>query len=245
MQKDPEPKIYLKDFGDFAITYEIKFWMLNHQEYNNVCDAIRTNVWYEFKRQGIKIPFPIRTLEINRRPPARALEEQSQARTILESEPLFDCLEPAQIDHLIDGSRTLRFGRGEKVIEQGSDGSSMFVLLHGAANVSVSQNGAMIRVAELRMGDSFGEMSLLTGEKRTATVRAEDDCEVLEISQPAMAAVLREAPDCVTLLSDLLASRKMETEGLLKDARKSEAEETKEREYRATFLRRVRAVFEL
>ena len=245
VQKEPEPRVYLKDFGDFAISYEIKFWMLNHQDYNAICDAIRTNIWYEFKRQKITIPFPIRTLEINRRPAAKPQEEQSRARTILESEPLFDCLTPEQIDHLIGGSRTLHFGRGERMIDQGADGSSMFVLLHGAAHVSVSQNGTMIRVGSLRMGDSFGEMSLLTGERRTATVRAEDDCEVLEISKPAMAAVLREAPECVTKLSDLLAARKMETEGLLKDARKGDAEETKEREYRATFLRRVRAVFEL
>jgi small-conductance mechanosensitive channel/CRP-like cAMP-binding protein len=245
VQKEPEPRIYLKDFGDFSISYEIKFYMLNHQDYNSICDAIRTNVWYEFKRQKITIPFPIRTLEISRRPPLKSQEEQSRARTILESEPLFDCLTPEQIDRLIGGSRTLRFGRGEKMIDQGAEGSSMFVLLHGAAHVSVSQNGAMIRVASLRMGDSFGEMSLLTGERRTATVRAEDDCEVLEISKPAMAAVLREAPECVSKLSDLLAARKMETDGVLQDARRSDAEKTKEREYRATFLRRVRAVFEL
>ena len=60
-----------------------------------------------------------------------------------------------------------------------------------------------------------------------------------------MAAVLRDAPEVVTQLSELLATRKMETEGLLKDAQQSMAEETKEREYRATFLRRVRSVFEL
>ena len=94
----------------------------------------------------------------------------------------------------------------------------MFVLLHGAAAVSVSQNGSMIRVGSLHMGDCFGEMSLLTGEKRTATVAAEQDCEVIEIAKPAMAAVLRDAPDVVTQLSELLATRKMETEGLLKDA---------------------------
>jgi CRP-like cAMP-binding protein len=121
----------------------------------------------------------------------------------------------------------------------------MFVLLHGAAHVSVSQNGAMIRVGLLRMGDCFGEMSLLTGERRTATVRAEDDCEVLEIAQPAMAAVLRESPECVTQLSDLLAARKMETEGLIKDANRMDANDAKAREYRAGFLRRLRAVFEL
>ncbi len=60
-----------------------------------------------------------------------------------------------------------------------------------------------------------------------------------------MAAVLREAPECVTQLSDLLAARKMETDGLLKDLAQGAAEDMKAREYRATFLRRLRSVFEL
>ena len=245
VQKDPEPKVYLVDFGDFAISYEIKFWMLNHSNYNNICDAIRTNIWYKFKRQGIVIPFPIRTLEMSRKRVIQPHEQFSQARAILEGEALFNCLTGEQIDHLIRGSRTVRFGRGEKIIEQGMEGHSMFVLLHGAANVSVSQNGSMIKVGSLRMGDCFGEMSLLTGERRTATVRAEDDCEVIEIAKPAMAAVLRDAPECVTQLSELLATRRMENEGLLKDTQEGTSEERKAREYRATFLRRLRSVFEL
>jgi small-conductance mechanosensitive channel/CRP-like cAMP-binding protein len=243
--QEPPVRVFLVDFADYAVTYEIKFYMGDHSRINETNDSVRTNVWYELKRQNITIPFPIRTLEINRKAPAKPHEQHGPARTILEAEPLFASLTEAQLDGLIRASRTLHFGRGEKVIEQGTEGSSMFVLLHGAAHVSVSQNGAMIRVGVLRMGDSFGEMSLLTGEPRTATIRAEDDCEVLEINKPAMAALLREAPECVAQLSELLASRKMETEGLLKDAHQSMAEETKKREYHATFLRRVRAVFEL
>lgn len=244
VQKEPAPRVFLKDFGDFAIYYEIKFFMLNHQDYNNVCDAIRTNVWYKFKRQKITIPFPIRTLEMTRKRPIQPEEEHNQTKAILENEPLFTCLTGEQIDQVIEGSRTVRFGRGEKIIEQGAEGASMFVLLHGAAAVSVSQNGNMIRVGSLRMGDCFGEMSLLTGEQRSATVRAEDDCEVIEIAKPAMAAVLRDAPECVTQLSELLAARKMETEGLLKELGQS-VEQSRAREYRATFLRRLRSVFEL
>ena len=77
VEKEPEPKIFLKDFGDFAIYYEIKFYMLSHENYNNVCDAIRTNIWYKFKRQRITIPFPIRTLEINRK---RAIKPHEEAQ---------------------------------------------------------------------------------------------------------------------------------------------------------------------
>ena len=245
VQKNPAPKVFLKDFGDFAISYEIKFWMLNHEDYNNVCDAIRTNVWYEFKRQGITIPFPIRTLEINRKPSARPQEEQSKARTILQSEPLFECLSEEQLNGLIRNARAVHFGRGERLIEEGAEGESMFVLVDGTAQVSVSQNGSAIRVGVLRTGDCFGEMSLLTGERRTATVRAEHDCEALEISKPVMAALLRDAPGCVTQLSELLAKRKMETEGIMKDAAQTGAMDMKAREYSANFLRRLRAFFEL
>ena len=43
----PAPRVFLKNFGDYAVEYEIKFWMDDHTFYNEVCDAIRTNVWYQ------------------------------------------------------------------------------------------------------------------------------------------------------------------------------------------------------
>ena len=60
-----------------------------------------------------------------------------------------------------------------------------------------------------------------------------------------MAAVLRDAPECVTQLSELLANRKVETEGLLKNLAQDSVEPATESEYRATFLSRLRSVFEL
>ncbi|HXM33142.1 MAG TPA: cyclic nucleotide-binding domain-containing protein, partial [Chthoniobacterales bacterium] len=91
----------------------------------------------------------------------------------------------------------------------------------------------------------FGEMSLLTGEARSATIRAEHDCEVMEIRKEVMAEILHDSPQCLTQLSDLLAKRKLEGEGILKDALKPAEQEKKESEYRASFLKRLRTVFEL
>jgi CRP-like cAMP-binding protein len=121
----------------------------------------------------------------------------------------------------------------------------MFILLRGAAQVSVSKNGSAIPVANLRSGDCFGEMSLLTGERRSATVRAEGDCYVMEIGKPIMGELLREAPECLNQLSELLAQRKMETEGILKGAPHTDAQVAKEREYTATFLRSLKTFFAL
>src|SRR5437660_1979352 len=79
---EPKVKVFLVDFADFAVIYEVKFYMGNHARINEVNDAVRTNVWYELKRQGITIPFPIRTLHVERKGFASMHEEHLEARAI-------------------------------------------------------------------------------------------------------------------------------------------------------------------
>jgi small-conductance mechanosensitive channel/CRP-like cAMP-binding protein len=242
---EPKVRVFLVDFADFAVIYEIKFYMGNHSRINQINDAIRTNIWYELKRRNITIPFPIRTLHVQRKAGPSIQEEQSEALSILREEPLFGCLSDEQLTQMVGQARLKLFGRGEPVIEEGAAGDSMFVMLRGAANVFVSKNGSKIQVAKLGAGDCFGEMSLLTGEPRSATVRADGDCYVMEIGKPVMAELLRDAPDCLEKLSELLAQRRMETEGALKEAGRTDETTIKERQYTATFLHRLRTFFQL
>jgi len=242
---DPPVRVFLVDFADYAVIYEIKYYMGNHSRINETNDAVRTNVWYELKRRGITIPFPIRTLQVQRKAALPVQEEKAEALSILRGEPLFESLSEEQLDHVVQEARLKLFGRGEPVIEEGAEGDSMFVMLRGAANVFVSKNGSRIRVATLGAGDCFGEMSLLTGEPRSATVRADGDCYVMEIGKPVMAELLRDAPSYLEKLSELLAQRKMETEGILKEAPSTGEHVLKRRQYTATFLNRLRTFFEL
>lgn len=243
---EPQPKVFLTDFGDSAILYEIKFWMTSHAQFFDIADAIRTNIWYEFKRRNITIPFPIRTVQVERKSAsAPPVPDRTHLRERLRQEPLFSCLSDEQIDFLLKNADVNTFGRGETVIEEGAAGESMFIIIRGTAQVSVTRNGAMVRVGVLRQGDCFGEMSLLTGEPRSATVRTEEDSEIIELSKAIMNELLRTSPQCLTQLSDLLATRRMETEGLLHKIANPEERREKERDYAASFLRRVRSFFEL
>jgi len=242
---DPPVRVFLVDFADYAVIYEIKYYMGNHSRINETNDAVRTNVWYELKRRGITIPFPIRTLQVQRKAALPVQEEKAEALSILRAEPLFESLSEEQLNHVVQEARLKLFGRGEPVIEEGAEGDSMFVMLRGAANVFVSKNGSRIRVATLGAGNCFGEMSLLTGEPRSATVRADGDCYVMEIGKPVMAELLRDAPSYLEKLSELLAQRKMETEGILKEAPSTGEKVLKQRQYTATFLNRLRTFFEL
>lgn len=243
--KEPPVRIFLVDFADHAVTYEIKFYMGNHARINETNDSVRTNVWYELKRQRITIPFPIRTLHVERRQPTTLDADHVEAVAILRSEPLFQCLSDSQIENLVKQSHLDQFGRNERIIDEGEAGESMFVLLQGNAEVSVTKNGTSISVATLKAGDCFGEMSLLTGERRSATVRAQADCHIMEIGKSIMGDVIRDTPECLRQLSEILAARKLETEGIIKEAARPGEHEKKEREYRASFLARLQGMFSL
>src|SRR6266481_6361828 len=241
----PPVKVFLVDFSEYAVIYEIKFYMGNHARINEINDAVRTSVWYELKRQRLTVPFPIRTLQLERHTGPLVQEGYAEARAILRGDRLFQCLPDSHLENLLKNSKMDYFGRGEAVIEEGAEGESLFILLRGMAHVTVVKQGTNVRVGGLRPGDCFGEMSLLTGERRSATVRAEGDCYVMEISKPVMAEVLRDSPQCLEQLSELLARRKMENEGILKDAAIPADQAGKAREYKASFLKRLRTVFEL
>src|SRR4029078_12248711 len=81
----PNPPVrgFLVDFSDYAMTFEIKLYMGTHSRINDTNDSVRTNVWYELKRQGITIPFPIRTLQVERKKAPPVQEDQAAAVSIL------------------------------------------------------------------------------------------------------------------------------------------------------------------
>ncbi len=242
---EKKPKVYLKNFGESAVEYEIKFYLEDHEYYNDICDAIRTNVWYSFQRHGIKMPFPTRTIHLER--PARSKEQEIQhsARLMLRQHALFKTLTDDQLDSLLPRGRIVHFGQGENLIQQGAAGDSMFILVSGEADVIVERNGKPTQVANLRSGDCFGEMSLLTGERRSATVAATRDCEVVEIGKAILARSLKENPELLDQLGSLLARRQMETEGIVAASIGEEGMNDTKRLYTSSFMKKLTKFFEL
>ncbi len=243
----PPPKIFLVDFADSSITYEVKFWIENHADYNEISDSLRTSLWYALQRAKIAIPSPIRTVHIERkRPTACRLPEEMRA--LLREKPFFRCLTDDQVREILDAATLLLFGRGECIVEQGAEGSSMFVLVTGRAAVSVRhhdlENGPT-HLAELHAGDYFGEMSLLTGEQRSATVTATSDCEILEIAKSQLARILQENSALLTSLSEMLAQRRIDNEARLAPVAEGRILVGKKEEYTRGFLQRLARVFDL
>jgi CRP-like cAMP-binding protein len=243
---EPKPKVFLRNFAESGVEYEIKFWMDDYGLFSDISDAIRTNIWYGLRRHGIRIPYPIRTIQLERPGRDKQQEVQSTARLILRQQPLFKCLSDEQLDSLLPRGRVVHFGRNETIIQQGDNGDSMFIVVQGDATVTATRDGQTKQIATISAGDCFGEMSLLTGELRSATVVAETDCELVEIDKTVIAQSLKENPDLLAQLSELLARRQLHTEDAF--AGRGPATPTqaaRQRRYAAIFVDRLRSFFQL
>ncbi len=86
---------------------------------------------------------------------------------------------------------------------------SMFVLVEGLLYASVEQESDSVRVGQIVPGEVFGEMSLLTGVARSATVTAATDAVIYEITQKAMAELLQRRPELMHSLSEVMAERRL------------------------------------
>jgi CRP-like cAMP-binding protein len=156
----------------------------------------------------MEIPFP--QLVLHR---AARIDGASAARSAaldgLKAHPLFGFLAGEELETLVRESRVLLFAASERIIKQGTTGSSLFLLIHGQVDVHIEVAGKSSVVATLGPGDCFGEMSLLAGDPRTATVVTKGEVEVIEIGKPAFASVVQANPAVVEHLGGLLAERQL------------------------------------
>jgi len=240
----PPTKVFLREFGDSALIYEIKYSLEDERRFNDVEDAIRTNIWYEARRAGLTIPFPLRTVEI-RRPAPDSRTALASHREMILSQDLLAPLDESQKNRLLERAKILRFGRGEKVIRQGSEGCSMFVVIHGELDVVIHANDRDTTVATLHPGEAFGEMCLLTGEMRSSTVCAKTDCDLWEIDRASLQPIIQENKALAEKLSELLARRRMENEGMLAAQTPPHVVEQQRKDYALGFRRKIGSLFEI
>ena len=130
------------------------------------------------------------------------------AEQLLRTLPLFRMLAADELGALARSARPLALGPMERFAIQGTAGTSLFVVADGEVEVIVRRDqGPDLRVATLGRGEVVGEMSLLTGEPRTATVRAGDGARVYEIGQPQYAPLLQTQREWVEDLAAIMEER--------------------------------------
>ena len=213
----PIPEVLLSEFADSAVVYDVRFWIDDYSRRYTIHDEVMTRIWYAIRRNGMAVPFPIRDVTVQHQTEARsaAATEAAVAKAFDSLRPLsiFATLTDEQILHLAERAAIRLYTTGEVLVHQGDTGDSLFVIRSGQARVEAKHdNGRVTTLAHIPPGDFFGEMSLLTGERRSASVVAEDETEVVVVDKNALAEVLAGDLKSLVALSDVVEKRMQESE---------------------------------
>ena len=176
----PSPDVVLLAFEASAITYKARFWIDDYQADEASRDEVRTAIYYSFQRHGIDIPWPIQVQYEKEWKEPDVNQKVEEEERLLAGVDLFATLPPELRSQVARSAPMSVYGSGETIVREGEEGQSMFVVVSGS--VSVVLEPSRDEVARIERGGYFGEMSLLTGEPRSATVVAIGDVVVVEIA---------------------------------------------------------------
>jgi small-conductance mechanosensitive channel/CRP-like cAMP-binding protein len=244
----PAPQCILMDLHESYARYAVRYWLSDPGRDDPTDSDVRTRVFFALKRAGIPLSMPAHavflTEETADRKVEKKLEERTRRAEALEHVTLFNPLPPEDIARLADQLRYAPFCRGETMTRQGAEAHWLYVLVEGEAAVRVSVEGHEKEVARLRAGQFFGEMSLMTGERRSATVVALTDVECFRLDKAAFQEVMTARPEIATHIAEVLARRRVELQAV-REGLDAEAREKRMVAVQADLLHKIRDFFGL
>jgi small-conductance mechanosensitive channel len=202
----PEPLVRLIALNDSGITYQLRFSIVDPSRRIAVQDSIYSQVWYAVNRAGFSFPFPHRQI-INAESKQPFEFSKEHIALYLGNSGLFAMLSSEKCATLVEQAQVSVYGLDEIVVRQGESGSSLFIVLNGVLEVSIDG----VSVGSICKGSFFGEMSLLTGEPRSATVRATSEVWLAEVTKETMEPILRANPAALEIISTILTERELKS----------------------------------
>jgi len=212
---EPQPTSRIRQVvPDGDAEYELIFYYRDIVNESATRRNVLRNVWRHLRNAGIGLDVPPERM-------LRRREDGGSARRNGEFEAVraVEVFRPFTDESLADLCQKLprhEFAAGDAIVEKGEAGDSMFVVLEGCVAVFVPGKDAQpVEVARLGVPDVFGEMALLTGEPRGATVRALTNTVVLEITKEDIMPLFDRQPEVMRQLAEIMALRKLASEKLV------------------------------
>jgi len=210
--KFPAPVVRVVNYGDFAIQFEIRYPISDFSAHADIGAEIMNLLWYKFKRSEIEIPYPVRNIQVKQiTPEVLRVDQERRADEIfglMENVEIFSPLSKTELKDLVAHVSVKTYAIGEMPVRQGEPGDSFYIIKSGRVDVIVEKStGERAVVATLGPGNFFGEMSLLTGAVRTASIHVKEDAEFIVIEKESFGSTLAQNPAIAEALSRILAER--------------------------------------
>ena len=220
---DREPVVLVNGTSEQGIEYLIRYWIepWNPLSPTTARDVVLSRSLQHLAVAGLAPAIEKTEIFYDRIPDRRHPDTTAEGREqMLESVHLFASLEAADRLQLAEELKRMVLSPQEPVVHQGDAGETLYIIAEGALDVLVTteQGPEPVRVATLGAGDFFGEMSLLTGEPRRATVRAATSAVIYELSRETVARLIERRPEVADGLAQAVAERKVGLDAALRHA---------------------------
>lgn len=211
----PAPSCILLGFEHGNLMYELRYWLTDLQEDEFTDSAVRVHLFASLQRAGLRIAEEQRTVHAVAKDEAHAetvRQRELQRRLImLKQVDLLAPLSEEEKNFVAERLQYTPFARGDTITKQGSIAHWLYIIAFGEAEVRFEQPGRAPRViGTVRPGQFFGEMGLLAGESRNATVVAKTDVECYRLDRASFQALLLARPELANEVSKVVAARKPE-----------------------------------
>jgi CRP-like cAMP-binding protein len=248
--RNPQPDCIMLDFRESFGQYAVRYWLTDLVADEPTNSLVRTRIYFALRRVNIPLSMPAHSIfvtedDASRRARKADEEMKSRAEAIGRVE-LFASLTEDERHSLAAGLKFAPFVAGEAMTRQGAEAHWLYLIARGQAEVRVSLDGgaASERVATLHDGDFFGEMGLMTGEPRSATVVALTAVECYRLDKETFKATLQSRPEMAHDISAVLARRGVELEEAKGDLTE-EARRSRMQYHQHDLLRRIQGFFTL
>jgi small-conductance mechanosensitive channel/CRP-like cAMP-binding protein len=246
---EPPPNCILMDFKESFGSYAVRYWLTDLAVDDPTNSIVRTRIYFALRRADIPLSIPAHSLFVTEEDQSRLerkRNEEIETRVAaLKRVELFQSLTDEERGSLAARLRVAPFVRGEAITRQGAKAHWLYLITRGDAEVRVSVDGNLSeQIATLHRGNFFGEMGMMTGEPRSATVIALTDVECYRLDKEALNDILKQRPEIAEDISEQLARRRVELDAA-REGLNEEAMQTRMRYHQGDLLQRIRRFFTL
>lgn len=210
----PQTSVLVHEFTERGVEYEVRYFIREFDRRDTIAGEVRMRLWYALDRLGVEIPAPMRTVRLHE-VTEETLEHEKEAQVDSREDALrhvdfLDALPTEALHQLAEQTARRLFAPGEPIIREGDHGDELFIVLRGQVRVHLGSGKRRREVSRLGPGQFFGEMSLMTGAMRTASVSAATEVDLMVIGKRAFQPVLETAPELAETISSVLTERSAE-----------------------------------
>lgn len=216
---EPKPNCVLKEFKESFGQYAVRYWLIDLAADDPTSSEVRSRIYVALRRAGMDLSIPAQslfvTVEDTQRKEAKQREQVEKRVAALRGVSILNPLTDDERRELAARMTVAPFRKGEVITRQGNEAHHLYIITRGRVEVRLmGEAGETRKVATLMTGDFFGEMGLMTGEPRHATVVANTDAVCYRVDKAAFTDTLTRRPEIAEEISHLLAKRKVELDAI-------------------------------